>query len=71
MVTEVPGHGGEQALGHRRAGGAGLQQDERAGAVRGLDHPGGEAGLPEEGGLLVAEDPRERHAEERGDDIGH
>ena len=58
---ERPGHGREQA-GHRLgAGGAHVHEHEAAGPVGVLGHARPEAGLAEEGGLLVAGDPADRH----------
>ena len=61
-VDARPGHRGEQALDRRGAAVADVHEHEAAGAVGVLRHARLEAGLSEQGGLLIAQDARDRHA---------
>ena len=56
-------HGGEQAAARAPDLVAGVDEQERAGAVGALRGAGGEAGLAEQGGLLVAGDAGDRQVE--------
>ena len=62
-----PGHRGQQPSGRAHHGGPGVGQHEGPGPVRALGVARAEAGLPEQGGLLVAVIPghRDVQAEER------
>jgi len=61
---QVPGDRGQQPGGRRWALRSDVGQHKAAGAVGGLDHAGGEAGLAEQSGLLVAGDAADWHASE-------
>ena len=67
MAAQVPGDGGDQAVGRRQEGVADVGQHEAAGAVGDLGRARGEAALAEEGRLLVAGHPADRHAGQRRD----
>ena len=56
LAVEPPGDGGQQARGRRHRGLAGIHQQKTAGTVGVLDHALVEAGLAEQGGLLVTGD---------------
>jgi hypothetical protein len=58
-------HRGQQAVARHDLGRAGVEQQEVAGAIGVFGLAGLQAGLAERRGLLVAEDPRDRHARER------
>jgi len=62
---EVPGQRGDQAVDGLGTDRAGMHQDEAAGPEGDLGHAAVEARLAEQGGVLVAGHPTDRHSLER------
>ena len=56
-LTQLPANGGQQPGFRHQALGAGIHQDERAGAEGALGIPGLETGLAEQRRLLITGDP--------------
>jgi hypothetical protein len=56
MAAEIPPNGAEQPIGEVGHAGTGIREDEGACAVGDLRHAFPQAGLAEEGGLLVTRD---------------
>ena len=65
LPAQLVRHRGEQAVLRGDRTGAGVQQQEAPGAVGALGLAGGEAGLAEQRGLLVAQRGRDRHPGQR------
>ena len=61
MAVQTRSHGGDEAVPALTGGISGVHQEEAAGAIGIFGLSRGEAGLTEEGGLLVTGDTRDRH----------
>src|SRR5439155_22285811 len=61
-AIEPPGNGAEQAVCRRHRSVTAVHEHKGARAIRVLDRPGGETGLPKEGSLLIPDHPADGNA---------